>query len=58
MRTQIISQVDAGDSADFGYAMMCTAVPSFEIKRVLRFKEKWRYVPLPDDIKSRMDDDD
>ena len=58
MRTQIISQVDAGDSADFGYAMMCTAVPSFEIKRVLRFKEKWRYVPLPDDIKSAMDDDD
>ena len=58
VRSQIISQVDAGDSADFGYAMMCTAVPSYEIKRILRFKEKWRYVPLPDDIKSAMDDDD
>lgn len=55
LNAPIISQVDAGDSADHGYAMMTRALPDYEIRRMIRYKEKWRYVGLPGDIKEALD---
>ena len=58
MRPELVSQVDAGDSADFGYAMMTMTAMPHDIKRAIRFKERWRYVPLPTDLKTAIEDDD
>ena len=49
-----ISQVDAGDSADYGYAMMTCVASDYEIKRALQYKEKWRFIPLPEDVKEAL----
>ena len=40
-----------GDSADQGYAMMTRMSTDVQIQSAWRFKEKWRYVPLPDSLK-------
>lgn len=50
----MVSQVDAGDSADFGYALMCCPAADWEISRALRFREKWRFVPYPEEIKEAL----
>ena len=54
MRAETVLQVDAGDSADHGYALMYRAAAEWEIRRALRFREKWRYIPLPDDLKEAL----
>ena len=50
----MVSQVDASDSADFGYALMCCPAADWEISHALRFREKWRFVPYPDEIKEAL----
>ena len=58
MQPQLIQQVDAGDSADHGYAMMTmTAVP-YQIERAIRYKERWRFIPLPSEVKDVLDSGD
>lgn len=47
---EIIQQVDAGDSADHGYAMMTAGFSDREILQVLQYREKWRFIPLPQDV--------
>lgn len=58
MKSPLIHQVDAGDSADHGYAMMTSTCRELEIRRALRFREKWRYIPLPDDVKDALTHED
>lgn len=58
MRSELVSQVDAGDSADFGYAMVTMTAMPHNTKRALGFKERWRYVTLPTDFKTAIGDDD
>ena len=50
----IVSQVDAGDSADHGYALMSCTASDWGIKRALQYREKWRFIPLPDDVKEAL----
>lgn len=50
LRPKIVNQVDAGDSADHGYALMTRGVSTYRIERMLKFKEKWRFSALPDDV--------
>ena len=50
LRSTVINQVDAGDSADHGFAMMTRGVASYRIERMLKFREKWRFCALPDDV--------
>ena len=46
--------MDAGDSADFGYALMYFTAADWEILRAKKFREKWRYVPYPEEIKEAL----
>lgn len=50
LRSPFISQIDAGDSADHGYALMTRPLPDYELRHIIKFKERWRYVPLPGDL--------
>eukprot|EP00435_Cladocopium_sp_Y103_P071693 s675_g38.t1 len=50
----LVSQVDAGDSADHGYALVSCVASDWEIKRALQYREKWRFIPLPDDVKEAL----
>ena len=45
------NQVDMGDSADHGYALMSRTTPLKMISTAMRFREKWRYMSLPDSLK-------
>ena len=54
LKSSFINQVDAGDSADHGYAMMCSMTSDREIKKAIRYREKWRFIPLPEDIKEAL----
>ena len=49
-----IRQVDMGDSATHGYAMMTSRASVEQIRSACSFREKWRYVPLPDSLKELM----
>ena len=46
-----ISHVDMGDSADKGYALMSRSASTSLIRAACCFREKWRYVSLPDSLK-------
>eukprot|EP00435_Cladocopium_sp_Y103_P010201 s4329_g2.t1 len=50
LRSSFINQIDAGDSADHGYALMTRSLPDFELERLIRFKERWRYIALPTEL--------
>ena len=50
-----INQVDMGDSSNTGYAMMTRSFPSSKIQPISNVKEKWRYVPMPEDFKSAIE---
>ena len=58
LRTQIVRQVDVGDSADFGYALMTMNAPDYEILRALKYRERWRHIPFPKQIQEALDRDD
>lgn len=47
-----VLQVDAGDSSSDGYALMTTWAQPSEIREALRWKEAWRFRPIPEDIKT------
>ena len=49
-----VRQVDMGDSATRGYAMMTSWAPPDKIRAARRFREKWRYVPMPDSLREIM----
>lgn len=50
LRSSFVNQIDAGDSADHGYALMTRSLPDFELERIIRFKERWRYIALPAEL--------
>ena len=54
MCAKLVPQVDAGDSADHGYALMYRTAPDWEIRRALKFRKKWRYIPFPEDLKAAL----
>ena len=45
------NQVDMGDSADCGYALMTRTTPFKMITSAMQYREKWRYMRLPDSLK-------
>ena len=51
LRSGFVKQVDMGDSAAHGYAMMTRSAPDHLLRSACRFREKWRYIPLPDSLK-------
>ena len=46
-----IRQLDMGDSADKGYAMMTRTASPDSIRQACRVKERWRYLPMPESLK-------
>ena len=58
MQPQLIQQVDAGDSADHGYALMTMVAASYQIERAIRYKERWRFIPLPSEVKDVLESGD
>lgn len=54
LKSPLINHVDAGDSADHGYAMMCSMASDREINKAIRYREKWRFIPLPEDVKEAL----
>ena len=46
-----IRQVDVGDSTDFGYALMTMDADRTVTRRALKFREKWRYAPMPEPLR-------
>lgn len=47
-----ICQVDAGDSSGSAYALLTTWAKPAEIKHTIRWRECWRYVPVPEVLKT------
>ena len=37
-------------TADHGYALMTRSLPDYELLRIIKYKERWGYVPLPGDL--------
>ena len=58
LKAKFVQQLDAGDSANHGYAMMTRPTTDWEIARALKFREKWRFIPLPHDVKEALTQDD
>eukprot|EP00438_Fugacium_kawagutii_P017101 Skav204591 [mRNA] locus=scaffold672:132020:137458:- [translate_table: standard] len=50
-----IRQLDMGDSADFGYALMTRHTLLSDLRELCSVKEKWRFISLPEDVKSGME---
>lgn len=48
-------QVDIGDSSDLGYALMTRDLDSKSIRDMAKFKEKWRYIPIPAEVKEGLE---
>ena len=46
-----IKQVDIGDSANTGYALLTRNTPTELIQGAWRFREKWRFMPMPESLK-------
>ena len=46
-----ICQVDAGDSSGTAYALLTTWAKPTEIKHTIKWREGWRYVPVPEVLK-------
>lgn len=55
MGGQYVNQVDMGDSSSTGYALLTRSFPASKIQQVCRFREKWRFVPLPEDFKNAVE---
>ena len=53
-----IHDVDMGDSSGFGYALMTATWSPEEIHLASQFRERWRYVPFPDDLKDAIEKQD
>eukprot|EP00435_Cladocopium_sp_Y103_P021954 s1233_g5.t1 len=49
------NEVDMGDSSDFGYAMTCRSVPAPLVREAASVKERWRFIPLPEEVKSAVE---
>eukprot|EP00435_Cladocopium_sp_Y103_P074644 s13_g50.t1 len=50
-----VQQVDMGDSSTSGYAMMTRSFSSLKIHEVTKVREKWRFIPLPEDFRSAVE---
>ena len=50
-----VNQVDMGDSSTSGYAMLTRSFAEVKIQEVARVREKWRFIPMPDDFKSAIE---
>lgn len=48
-------QVDMGDSSSFGYAMTSRVVSHKLIQEACSVREKWRFIPLPEEVKSAIE---
>ena len=51
----ICRNVDMGDSSDRGYAMMTRQCNITDFLSAIKFREKWRFLPLPENIKTAME---
>eukprot|EP00438_Fugacium_kawagutii_P021755 Skav204650 [mRNA] locus=scaffold949:25213:31861:+ [translate_table: standard] len=49
------NQVDMGDSSGFGYAMTSREVEPKFIQEAISIKEKWRFIAMPDEVKSAVE---
>ena len=47
-----IRHVDVGDSANSGYALMTTVASIDELREACSWRERWRFVPLPEVLHS------
>ena len=50
--------VEIGDSATSGYALMAGEPPEDIVRRAMSVHEKWRFIPLPEELKSKVHDND
>ena len=48
-------QVDIEDSSDLGYALMTRDLDSKSIRDMAKFKEKWRYISIPAEVKEGLE---
>eukprot|EP00435_Cladocopium_sp_Y103_P025170 s756_g6.t1 len=48
-------EVDMGDSSGFGYAMTTRTVDPWLIQETVAVKEKWRFISLPEEVKSAVE---
>eukprot|EP00435_Cladocopium_sp_Y103_P021256 s872_g5.t1 len=51
MTFQPVLQVDVGDSSSTAFALMTTWATSQEVAELIRWREAWRYCPLPEPVK-------
>ena len=58
LRSPFVSQVDAGDSADHGYALMTRSLPDCWLRRLVKYREKWRFIALPSEVQEALDGGD
>ena len=46
-----MQQIDMGDSATHGYALMTARMDAVKLREVCRFRERWRYIAVPESLK-------
>lgn len=46
--------VEVGDSSTSGYAMCACTPPLEDLRRAVRYQERWRFVPMPQSLKDEM----
>ncbi len=51
----IVRSVDIGDSSQEGYALLTRECSSSQVLAATRFKEKWRFVALPQNLKNAIE---
>ena len=49
-----VRHLDMGDSANNGYSLLTRNSNSSELYSISRFREKWRYISLPEDLKNHI----
>eukprot|EP00438_Fugacium_kawagutii_P034634 Skav232689 [mRNA] locus=scaffold2892:36534:39881:+ [translate_table: standard] len=52
------TNVEVGDSATSGYAMMVAEVPSDMVEAACKTQERWRFIPMPETLKKAALEDD
>lgn len=52
----VMSVVEVGDSATSGYAMMACKPPEHVVKQAMKIHEKWRFIPMPSELKQCVED--
>ena len=58
LASPIMTTVEVGDSATSGYALMSCQPDESTIRRAMAVQEKWRFIPLPEELKKHAVDQD